>query len=78
MNATKEQIKATLDTVRVIADAVRQLGSVPNGILYAQVMPHMGFETYQRIIQTLKNCGLVKEESNVLTWVGPQLEGAKP
>ena len=78
MNATKEQIKATLDTVRVIADAVRQLGSVPNGTLYAIAMPHMSFETYQRIIVTLKNCGLVKEEMNVLTWVGPQLEGAKP
>jgi hypothetical protein len=73
MNATKEQIKMTLDTVRVIADAIRQLGGVPNGVLYAQVMPHMDFETYQRIIQTLKNCDLIKEEAHVLTWVGPKL-----
>jgi len=77
MTATKEQVKAALDTVRVVADAIRQLGSVPSGTFYANVMPHMDFATYEKIIQTLKSCGLVTEAGHVLTWTGPKLEEKK-
>jgi len=74
MTATKEQVKAALETVRVIADAIRELGSVPSGELYARVMPHLDLATYDQVIQTLKNCGLVTEAAHVLTWTGPKLE----
>lgn len=67
-----------MDTVRAVADAIRELGSTPSGVLYSVVMPHMDLPTYERIIALLKDAGLVEEEMHVLTWVGPKLEGAKP
>jgi hypothetical protein len=77
MTATKDQIVATIQTVKVVADTIRDLGSVPSGVLYANVMAHMSFEIYERIIQVLKNCGLVEESGHVLTWTGPKLEETK-
>jgi hypothetical protein len=74
MNATKEQVKTTLDTVRAVADAIRELGSVPSGTFYAVVMAHMDLPTYQRIVTLLKDAGLVEEENHLLTWTGPKLE----
>ena len=48
MNETKmpTQITAAFDTVIAIADAIRDFGRVPSGHLYARVMAHMSFETY--------------------------------
>ena len=72
MNATREQVKATLDTVRALADAIRDLGSVPSVKLYAMVMGHMDLALYERIVAVLKNAGLVSESGHVLTWTGPK------
>jgi hypothetical protein len=71
---TKNEAKAALDTVRAVADAIRELGSVPSGTLYAVVMSYMDLATYERIISILKNCGLVAEEGRLLTWTGPKPE----
>lgn len=71
---TKDQIKAAFDTVRALADAIRALGSVPSGVLYAQCMPHMDLPTYQKAIGMLKGAGLVREDCHVLFWTGPKAE----
>ena len=34
-------------------------------------MGHMDIHTYNRIVGTLKNAGLVTEENYLLTWSGP-------
>jgi hypothetical protein len=67
--ATKEEIRAAVDTMAAVAEAIRELGSVPSGHLYARLMGHMSLETYEKIVGTLKGAGLVKEESHLLTWV---------
>jgi effector-binding domain-containing protein len=72
---TTEQIKATLETLRAVADAIRELKTVPSGVLYARVMGHFNFETYKAVIGTLVRAGLVKEhDSHLLEWVGPAKE----
>lgn len=78
MNATKEQIATALQQVAAVADAIRGLGKVPNGELYAVLMANgMSIESYTAIIRTLKNAGLVTEELHVLKWVGPSLDSDK-
>lgn len=56
----------------IIADAIKELGSVPSGHLYAQVMAHMNLQTYQVIIDTLKGAKLVTVKNHLIEWVGPK------
>ena len=73
MSANKEQIRAAIEIVRLLADTIRQLKRVPSGELYAHVMGSMDLATYERVIQTLKNTGLVAESSHMLEWRGPSI-----
>lgn len=57
--------------VAVLAETIRELGSVPSGHLYAQVMSHMSLDTYNSAIGVLKSADLVKESNHLLTWIGP-------
>jgi hypothetical protein len=52
-----------------IADAIRELGSVPSGHLYARLMGYMDIEAYTEVIQALKRAGVVSERDHLLTWV---------
>ena len=72
MNATKDEIIATIETVRAIADAIKELNQVPSGVLYTAVMAKMDLPTFQRIVETLKRAGLVTESNHVLTWHQPK------
>jgi hypothetical protein len=63
---TADQIAAL-----IIAQAIRELGSVPSGHLYARLMGHFSLNEYTQIIGALKSVGLVKEKAHLLTWVGP-------
>ncbi len=57
----------------VIAEAIRALGSVPSGHLYARLMSHFSFEEYEQLIGILKSAKLVKEEeSHLLVWIGAE------
>lgn len=71
MSTTKQQVTAALDAVRAVADAIRELKRVPSGVLYAQLMPVLSLESYEKIIGTLKGAGLVREENFELIWVEP-------
>lgn len=73
MNAVqaKQNVKAALAQVQALAEAIRSLGSVPSGKLYAVVMSHMSLDGYTQAIEVLKRAGLVKEECHLLTWIGP-------
>ena len=68
---TKEQVGAVVDVIRALADTIRELGSVPNGHLYAQVMEVLDLPTYERAIAMLKRAGLVAESGHLLTWACP-------
>ena len=68
-----QQRKAAVNAVLAISEAIRELGSVPSGHLYARVMGHMSLQSYEGIIRILKNAGLVSESANLLIWVEPQI-----
>lgn len=73
MQITKDQVTAYIQTVRAIADAIKEMGSVPAGTIYATVMSVMGLPAFERIIGTLTSAKLVKRDpSGMLHWIGPK------
>ena len=67
-----DKVKAALMMVKAVADAIRDLGSVPSGHLYANLLGHMGLDEYEWIIGQLVGAGLVrKAPSGMLTWIEP-------
>ena len=70
---SKAEAKAAIQVVMAVGDAIRELGSIPSGHLYAQLMSKLDLQAYQRVIDLLKGAGVVKEEaSHMLTWIGPK------
>ena len=65
-----DQEKAALQVILAVGSAIKELGSVPSGHLYARLMGRMSLETYNKILGILKRTGAVKEENHLLTWVG--------
>lgn len=59
-----------------LAGAIRNLGSVPNGELYARTMNHLNIQTYTSVLEVLKKSKLVEEKNHLLTWIGPKKEQA--
>lgn len=53
-----------------LGEAIRALGEVPSGHLYARVMGYMTLARYEAAIRYLKEIGDVAEAGHVLTWVG--------
>lgn len=72
MTPSKDQIKGAIEILRAVADAIKELGSVPSGHLYARLMGHMNLQSYQQIIDTLVKAQLVKSDNHMLTWIGPK------
>ena len=68
----KTQAKAFVAATFAVAEAVRELKSVPSGHLYAQLMSHLDLPAYEKIVGVLKEAGVVREENYLLTWVGPE------
>lgn len=66
----KKKLDAAIAIMKAVADAIKELGSVPSGHLYARLMSCMTLEEYNKIISMLKEAGVVKEENFLLTWVG--------
>jgi len=63
---------AALQAALALTEAIRELGSVPSGELYARVMNTFSIGSYENIIRALVNAKLVREDaSHLLTWIGP-------
>lgn len=65
---TKTELSAGLQALKALADAIRELGSVPNGHLYAQVMAYFSIEAYTKAIDLLCNSGVIRKSGDVLHW----------
>lgn len=71
MNPDTKSAIPVLKATYAIMEAIRELGSVPSGYIYARVCGSIPLDTYNQIIGILKKADLVKEEAFVLTWIGP-------
>ncbi len=72
-----EQVRAMVLLVIAVAEIIKEsskmpsIGGIPSGHLYAMLMEkNVDLETYQQIIEFLKDNRLVKETNNLLTWIG--------
>jgi hypothetical protein len=73
MTTQQQQIDATLQTIKVLADAIRESpNGIPSGHLYAVATNTMSLATYQSMIDMLKRAKLVSEKNYLLTWMGPR------
>lgn len=68
MQVTNEEVGQAIQTLKAVADAIKELGSVPSGELYARLMGHMSIQTYDKIIGILANGQIIRKESNLLIW----------
>ena len=72
---TMSKIEAALNAVQVahaVAEVIRNLGEVPSGHLYAQVMGVMDLHQYEQVIDILVDARLVERiPSHLLRWIGP-------
>lgn len=75
MPTPEQAAKAIVGMALAIGDAIKDLGEVPSGHLYARVMGHMSLETYETIIGLLKEAGVVEETpAHLLRWIGKKEE----
>ena len=71
---TPAQTKAAIEMIVAIGQAIRELGSIPSGHLYAQLTGKLSLGEYEKIISILKNAKVVKEVNYLLIWTGPGAE----
>lgn len=70
---TNVQARAGLAVIKAVADAVRELGRVPSGNIYAVVMGSLSLEQYERVLGILKDAGLIEETAgHELIWIEPK------
>lgn len=70
--ATAREVKAVIEITRAVAEAIRDLGEVPSGELYARLMDKLDIRSYDFIIDTLLRAGVITRNNHVLAWVGPR------
>ncbi len=74
---TAAQVNAALQLTLAVAETIRECGEAPAGTLYAGLCGRVSLEGFQKMIQQLKNAGLVSESAHMLKWTGPNFEGGK-
>jgi hypothetical protein len=70
---TRNQAASALAITSTIAGAIRSLGSIPSGHLYAQLMGKLSLAQYESCIGLLVKIKLIKIENHLITWVGKEV-----
>jgi hypothetical protein len=70
----QHDVTATIRIVSAFGQAIRDLGSVPSGHLYATVMGSLNLTEYQAAIGILIKAGLVEDRHHLLVWIGRKPE----
>ena len=75
---TKPQIHAAINATLAVAEAIRELGEVPAGHLYAGLISVMDLTQFDSLIAILCRAGVVERtSSHLLKWIGPKIGGVK-
>lgn len=65
-----ERKQAIVSIVTIVADAIKELGTVPEGVLYANLSGYFTLRDFTMIIDLLLDAKLVRRDNFVLTWTG--------
>ncbi len=65
------KVHTALKIIYSICDAIKDLGSIPSGTLYAHLMTNngMSLEQYNQVISILVEAGKIKIQNNLIIWV---------
>lgn len=69
-DVTREQIIAAIKITMAVAEAIKALGSVPSGELYARLMDRMSIDQYNMIIGNIERAGMISVKNHLITWIG--------
>ena len=70
---TNTEVKAAFGILQAVAESIRELGEVPSGHLYANLMSKLTLAQFEQVLGVLKGAGLVRESNaHLLTWIGPE------
>ena len=64
------KVKSGIEIIKAIAEAIREAKSIPSGTLYVGLMGIVTLESYNKILEILKNAGLIKVSNFLITWEG--------
>jgi hypothetical protein len=70
MATTPEQATALINAVEAVRVCIKELGTVPSGILYARLMQYMNIATYQRLLDILVEAKQITVSNHLITYVG--------
>lgn len=76
MTATKEQLKAGLNIVLAVTEAIREAKEIPAGTLYAVLCGKVDIQGFEKIVSIITGSGLVEKRGDLLRWVGPAIEAS--
>ena len=66
------ELTAGLQALAAVDDAIRELGSVPSGQLYGQIVSVIPFEDFSKMLDILKRADLITEDANhIIRWNRP-------
>ena len=60
---TNTEVKAAFGILQAVAEAIRELGEVPSGHLYANLMSKLSLAQFEQVLGVLKGAGLVRESN---------------
>ena len=60
---TNTEVKAAFGILQAVAEAIRELGEVPSGHLYANLMSKLSLAQFKQVLGVLKGAGLVRESN---------------
>jgi hypothetical protein len=65
----KEQLRLAL-LYRAVREAIKELGTVPAGTLYAAVMGSLSLDDFNWALDKMIKLKLVRRSNHELTWIG--------
>jgi len=65
---TEKEVNAAAKCVVFIAELIRELGEIPSGHLYAQLIGRVTLDQYNSLISIVKKTFPVKEVNHNLIW----------
>jgi hypothetical protein len=74
VTVNKDELKAGVAMIAAVAEAIREVGQIPSGHLYARLQGKVTLDGYNKLIGILKNAKLIEENNHLLTWIGPEIK----
>jgi len=67
----EQKMKAAVEIMKAVASAVKELGSIPSGHLYARLMGKMSLDSYEKMTACMQRMGIIRIEGNhLITYTG--------